>query len=160
MYICANFQIFQSCASLPQNIYPVDASAQTFPYAFQSQQGSNLQSYMMPNGTKSQSLMNSLTATIRRNPGTQQPPNDGYNTGVASQVIHMCSTLSRSQSAKCPSIEYKDYMHTYDDVLFFMFRFLHIGMMTSKMLCRWDLARINNKTFMVSIIFICTITII
>ncbi|XP_017219726.1 transcription factor bHLH62 isoform X1 [Daucus carota subsp. sativus] len=78
--------IFQSCASLPQNIYPVDASAQTFPYAFQSQQGSNLQSYMMPNGTKSQSLMNSLTATIRRNPGTQQPPNDGYNTGVASQI--------------------------------------------------------------------------
>lgn len=88
--MCANFQIFQSCGSFPQNMFPVDASAQTFPYALQSQQGSNLHSYIMPNGTKSQSLMNSLTATIRRNPGMQHPPTDGYNTGVASQVIDMC----------------------------------------------------------------------
>ncbi|KAL8120949.1 hypothetical protein AgCh_017937 [Apium graveolens] len=78
--------IFQSCGSLPQNMYPGDASTQTFPYALQSQQGSNLHSYMMPNGTKSQSLMNSLTATIRRNPGMQHPPTDGYNTGIASQM--------------------------------------------------------------------------
>lgn len=71
-------------------MYPVDASAQTFPYALQSQQGSNLHSYMMPNGTKSQSLKNSLTATIRRNPGMQHPSTDGYNTSIASQVLAMC----------------------------------------------------------------------
>lgn len=90
MYICANFQIFQSCGSLPQNIYPVDASAHTFPYAFQSQQGSSLHSYLTPNGTKNQSLVNSLTAAICRNPAMQQPPSDGYNAVIASQVIEMC----------------------------------------------------------------------
>ncbi|WOH13453.1 hypothetical protein DCAR_0832963 [Daucus carota subsp. sativus] len=77
--------IFQSYASMPQNIYPVDASAQTFPYAFQSQQGSNLQSNM-PNGTKNPLVMNSLTAAICRNPGMLQPPTDGYNTGIPSQM--------------------------------------------------------------------------
>ncbi|KAK1401259.1 hypothetical protein POM88_000864 [Heracleum sosnowskyi] len=37
----------------------------------------SLFSYMMPNGTKNQSLMKYLTATIRRNPGMQHPPTDG-----------------------------------------------------------------------------------
>lgn len=89
MDICANFQVLQSYASLPQNIFPVDASAQTFPYAFQSQQGSNLPSNM-PNGTNNPLYMNSLTAAIRRNPGMQQPPTAGYNAGIASQVTEMC----------------------------------------------------------------------
>lgn len=76
---------------MPQNIYPVDASAQTFPYAFQSQQGSNLH-INMPHGTKSPLYMTSLNAAIRRNPGMQQPSTDGYNAGIASQVTEMCNT--------------------------------------------------------------------
>lgn len=81
----ANFQIFQSRGTLPHNIYPVDTSAQAFPYTYQSQQGSNIHNNI-PNGTETPFSMNSLNAAIRRNTGLQLPSVDGFNEAAASQV--------------------------------------------------------------------------
>lgn len=78
---------------MPHNIFPVDSSAQAFPYAYQSQQGPSLHSNM-PNGTKSPFSMNPLTAAIRRNTGMQMPSVDGFHEAAASQVIKIVNSLA------------------------------------------------------------------
>ncbi|GLT97692.1 hypothetical protein SLE2022_152450 [Rubroshorea leprosula] len=74
---CNLLQILQSRGPLPHNLYPVDSSAPAFPFEYQPQQGLALQGGI-PNNMEKQFSVNSLNASLHRNPSMQLPSIDGF----------------------------------------------------------------------------------
>lgn len=69
--------IFQSRGALPHSLYPLESVMAAFPYGFQPQQMPPLHSGGA-GGTENEFAANTLNAALRRNPGVQLPPMDGF----------------------------------------------------------------------------------
>ncbi|GLT80548.1 hypothetical protein SLA2020_519830 [Shorea laevis] len=69
--------ILQSRGPLPHDLYPVDSSAPAFPFEYQPQQGLALQGGI-PDNMEKEFSVNSLNASLHRNPSMQLPSIDGF----------------------------------------------------------------------------------